>query len=107
MNVVAVKFEPESRLGTTSLDIDRAADVFASLSNAVRLGVLLRVREREWTVNELADDLGISQSALSQHLRKLREVGIIRSRRCRQLIFYRCDNYLVLRLLADVGLLTQ
>jgi ArsR family transcriptional regulator, virulence genes transcriptional regulator len=93
------------RLTADRSALDRAALVFASLSNPVRLGVLLRLTEREWSVNEMASDLAISQSALSQHLSKLRQAGIVRSRRDRQVVFYHCSDALVIRLLAEAGLL--
>jgi DNA-binding transcriptional ArsR family regulator len=65
------------------------------------------VIEREWSVNELAAELKISQSALSQHLGKLRQARIVKVRRQSQSIFYRCDDDLVLRLLAEAGLLRR
>lgn len=105
MTVVAMKLEPQSRQTDRSAALENAAKVFTSLSNTIRLEVLLRIVKREWTVNELAADLQISQSALSQHLAKLRQAGIVRSRRDRQSIFYRCDDYLVLQLLAEAGLM--
>jgi ArsR family transcriptional regulator, virulence genes transcriptional regulator len=85
--------------------LDRAALVFSSLSNPVRLAVLLRLIEREWSVNEMASDLAISQSALSQHLAKLRQAGIVSSRRDRQAVFYHCSDGCVSRLLAEAGLM--
>ncbi len=84
---------------TTSMTLDKAADVFSSLSNVVRLGVLIRLSEREWSVNELAADLRISQSALSQHLSKLRHAKLVTVRRHKQTIFYSCDDNLVGELL--------
>lgn len=104
MNLVPRNVIPLDRAADGNLAHQKAALVFSSLSNAVRLGVLLRVSTREWSVNELALDLQISQSALSQHLGKLRQAGIVRSRRNAQTVFYRCDNHLVLRLLAEAGL---
>lgn len=84
--------------------LEKAAILFSSLSNTVRLGVLLRLTKREWSVNELALDLQISQSALSQHLGKLRQAGIVRSRRNAQTVFYRCENDTVIKLLSEAGL---
>lgn len=107
MAVVAMKLKPQSRQTESNAALENAANVFTSLSNPTRLEVLLRVMKREWTVNELAADLGISQSALSQHLGKLRQAGIVRARRDRQSIFYCCSNDLVLRLLAETGLLKR
>lgn len=107
MSVVSIVLEPQPTRLDNVAAVDRAAAVFTSLSNPIRLSVLLRLIEREWSVNELAADLVISQSALSQHLGKLRQAGIIRSRRYRQSIFYRCSDDLVLRLLAEIGLVDR
>lgn len=83
---------------------EKAAILFSSLSNTVRLGILTRLIIREWSVNELAADLKMSQSALSQHLAKLRQAGVVRARRDRQTIFYHCNEATVMRLLLEVGL---
>lgn len=107
MTVVAMRLESQSRLTESNNALEKAANVFTSLSNPTRLEVLLRVVKREWTVNELASDLNISQSALSQHLGKLRQAGIVRARRDRQFLFYCCDDDLVLRLLAEAGLMKR
>lgn len=107
MTVVAMKLEPQSRLADNNTALETVAKVFTSLSNPTRLEVLLRIIKREWTVNELAADLHISQSALSQHLGKLRQAGIVRARRDRQFLFYCCDDELVLRLLAEAGLMKR
>lgn len=84
--------------------VDSAVILFALLSNAVRLKVLLRVINREWSVGELATDLKIGQSALSQHLTKLRRGGVVCSRRKRQTIYYSCNDAAVIGLLVEIGL---
>jgi ArsR family transcriptional regulator, virulence genes transcriptional regulator len=107
MNVVSMKSELPARLTDDGSSLVKAAYIFTSLSNTIRLAVLVRVIEREWSVNELASELQISQSALSQHLGKLRQARIVQARRDRQSIFYRCDNEMVLRLLVESGVLRQ
>ena len=99
MDAFAEELRSNSFKFASAMTLDKAADVFSSLSNAVRLGVLVRLIEREWSVNELAADLGISQSALSQHLAKLRGAKLVTGRRSRQTIFYSCDDNLVGELL--------
>ncbi len=98
------KFLPLNRPANPVNSVADAATLFDALSSPVRLGVLLRVLEREWSVNELAADLNISQSALSQHLGKLRKGGVIHARRVRQMVFYRCSHPRIVRLLAEAGL---
>lgn len=70
----------------------RAAEVavqLALLSNAHRLMVLCQLLEGERSVGNLQSLLGLSQSALSQHLAKLREAGMVATRREAQTIYYR------------------
>lgn len=107
MNVVSMKSDHPARLADDGSSLGKAAYIFTSLSNTVRLAVLLRVIEREWSVNELASELKISQSALSQHLGKLRQGRLVKARRDKQSIFYRCDDDLVRRLLSEAGLLRR
>lgn len=70
----------------------RAAEVagqLALLSNPNRLMVLCRLLEAERSVGALQATLSLSQSALSQHLAKLREAGMVATRREAQTIHYR------------------
>lgn len=90
--------------GTTSASLEKVVVLFSSLSNTIRLAILIRLFKREWSVKELATDLKMSQSALSQHLGKLRHAGVVRTRRDRQTVFYSCSDAVVERLLIDVGL---
>lgn len=73
------------------------------LANSRRLHVLSLLRKAEWDVGSLAAAVGLSQSALSQHLAKLRSAGLVSVRREAQTIWYRCDTKSVddiMRLLA-------
>ena len=66
------------------------ADVLAALSNDRRLLILcMLVEQGEATVTALAESVGLSQSALSQHLAKLRAENIVSFRRDGQTLWYR------------------
>ena len=70
----------------------RAAEVAVQLgllSNSNRLMVLCHLLEDEQSVGALQSQLELSQSALSQHLARLREAGMVSTRRDGQTIFYR------------------
>jgi DNA-binding transcriptional ArsR family regulator len=71
-----------------------AAMLMKALSNEHRLLILCHLIERgEMTVGELVAHIGPTQSALSQHLAKLREQGLITFRRDSQTLHYRvCDD---------------
>ena len=67
-----------------------AAQMLRALSNEKRLMILCKLLEHgELSVNELIVDVGLSQSAMSQHLARMREEKIVETRRDAQQIFYR------------------
>lgn len=79
----------------------RATHVLALLSNPHRLRVLCHLTEEgRLSVSELVARVGLSPSALSQHLAKLREEGLVRTHKERQQVFYRVERPDVKRLLA-------
>jgi ArsR family transcriptional regulator len=72
---------------------DEAADFVRLLSNNKRLLILYELMAyREMSVGPLADVVGISRSALSQHLAKFRAEGLIETRRESQTVFYRLSQ---------------
>lgn len=70
----------------------KASALLKSLANPARLLVLCALVTREHTVTELEELTGLSQSALSQHLARLREENIVSPRREAQRVFYRLSN---------------
>ncbi|MGE0725391.1 MAG: ArsR/SmtB family transcription factor [Alphaproteobacteria bacterium] len=70
----------------------RASRLLKSMSNPHRLAILCLVAERERSVGELGDLIGLNQSALSQHLARLRLDRLVRTRRHRQSIYYSLDD---------------
>ncbi len=67
-----------------------AAQMLKLLANENRLMILCRlVAEREMSVGNLAAVVGLSQSALSQHLARMREEGLVAARREAQSVYYR------------------
>ena len=71
---------------------EEAAVMLRALSHSGRLKVLCELVGGERSAGELVRASGLSQSALSQHLAKLREEGLVETRRDGQTIFYRlCD----------------
>lgn len=78
----------------------QAASLLKLLANENRLLILCRLAQAgEVSVNDLADAVGLSQSALSQHLAKMREEGLLATRREAQTVYYRIDNADAARLL--------
>lgn len=69
-----------------------AAAMMAALSHEARLRVLCDLVGGERTAGELVERSGLSQSALSQHLSRLRDEGLVATRREGVSIFYRISN---------------
>ncbi|MCF8504958.1 MAG: metalloregulator ArsR/SmtB family transcription factor [Caulobacter sp.] len=80
-----------------------AADLLKVLANERRLQVLCALRPGELSVGTLADHVGLSQSALSQHLARLRLDGVVATRRQGQTIFYRIADPDVMTVLEAVA----
>jgi len=66
----------------------RASTLLKVMSNPHRLMVLCQLVDNERSVGELERVVGLSQSALSQHLARLRHDGLVKTRRSAQSIYY-------------------
>ena len=68
----------------------RAVGLLKALSNESRMLIMCYLTEaEELSVGELMERVDLSQSALSQHLAKLRDEGLVETRRQSQTIYYR------------------
>lgn len=65
-----------------------ASALLKALANDRRLMILCRLMEGERSVGDLAGLVGLAQSPLSQHLARLREEGLVATRRDAQTIYY-------------------
>jgi len=68
---------------------DAAAQLLKALANPHRLQVLCVLSDGEMSVGELNVRVPLSQSALSQHLKVLRDDGLVTTRRQSQTVYYR------------------
>ncbi|CAG0969769.1 MAG: winged helix-turn-helix transcriptional regulator [Rhizobiaceae bacterium] len=68
------------------------AELLTLLGNGKRLVIIGHLLEGELSVGAIAKKVGLSQSALSQHLAKLRNTGLVTTRRDRQTIYYSCNS---------------
>ncbi|RST88188.1 transcriptional regulator [Aquibium carbonis] len=68
---------------------EQAAELLSALANKNRLMILCNLLNQEMAVQPLADAVGMSQSALSQQLAKLRLARLVSTRRQGKEIYYR------------------
>jgi DNA-binding transcriptional ArsR family regulator len=88
-------------LSSLAANAGQAAAMLRALANERRLMILcLLIQANEMSAGELAGEVGISQSALSQHLAKMREEGLVDFRREAQSSYYRIADPDVKRLIA-------
>ena len=93
------------RLPDIESEQSKLTTVLRAMSNAKRMRILYELSDgRERSVSELEGVIAsLSQSALSQHLARLRRANIVRTRRESQTIYYSIDDSDVLRILRLLG----
>lgn len=79
-----------------------AATLLTLLGNEKRLVILGLLLDDEMSVGAIAEKVDLSQSALSQHLAKLRSVELVDTRRDRQMIYYSCNSDAVRQLMGTL-----
>ena len=80
-----------------------AAKLLRALGNERRLMILCQLTDGERSVGQLQPNVGLSQSALSQHLAVLREEGIVATRREAQTIWYSIADPAALKVVATLA----
>ena len=94
---------PPMDLATFEAKAGQVADTLKALGNGRRLMLLCKLVEHaEQTVGDLARDTGLSQSACSQHLARMRDEGLVTFRRESQTLWYRIADPRVETLLATL-----
>ena len=77
------------------------AETFRMLGDVTRVRILDVLSRREWCVQDIARQLGVSESAISHQLRLLRSLRLVRSRRSGRQVFYALDDHHIVRLFAQ------
>ena len=97
---MAIEHMDDGGIGQLETEAARVAGVLKLLANESRLLILCRLAiAGEMSVGDLSEAAGLSQSALSQHLAKLRADGLVGFRRQSQTLFYRLADAQAARLL--------
>lgn len=68
------------------------ANMFAALADPTRVRIISALSHCELPVGDLADLLGMEQSAVSHQLRRLRKMRLVRNRREGKQVFYTLDD---------------
>ncbi len=80
-------------------DIEQASRSLKAMSHPLRLKILCVLGECEISVQDIVDNVGTSQSNISQHLAILRDKGILTSRKDANRVYYRVGDERTLKLI--------
>ena len=75
-----------------------AAELFAAFGDTSRVRILALVTRGSYNVRAIAQVVGISESAVSHHMRHLRQLRLVSSRKVGREVFYRVDDAHILTL---------
>ncbi len=96
--------QPGMSLLGSDKDIERASRSLKAMSHPLRLKILCTLGENEVSVHEIVNQVGSSQSNISQHLAILRDKGILDARKEANRVFYRVADARTLQL---IGMMRQ
>ena len=71
---------------------EHVAELFRAFSDTSRVRIMSALVNGEKNVNALAGIVGISESAVSHHMRGLRQMGLVQTRREGKEVYYRVDD---------------
>ena len=99
MNFDPVKPIDAPQLMAREEDIEVASRSLKAMSHPLRLKILCTLGSQEVSVQDIVDNVGTSQSNISQHLAILRDKGILASRKDANRVYYRVGDARTLRLI--------
>lgn len=82
----------------TELKAIKLAELFSALSDASRIRLISLLIESEKSVSALAEELKMTESAVSHQLRGLRQMHLVRARKDGRQVFYSLDDEHVTKL---------
>ncbi len=104
MRVVHLERVEQARQESISVhELERLSLTFRVLGDPNRLKIVMALRNVEMCVCDLAAFTGLSESAVSHQLRRLKDLALVKKRRAGQIIYYSLDDEHVTALL-KVGL---
>ena len=97
------RVEKARRESISDRELDRLSLTYKVLGDPNRLKIVMALRNVEMCVCDLAAFTGLSESAVSHQLRRLKDLALVKTRRNGQIIYYALDDAHVTGLL-EVGL---
>ena len=79
-------------MNLSELKAIKLAELFSALSDASRVRLISLLMEGEMSVSTLAEELKMTESAVSHQLRGLRQMHLVRARKDGRQVFYSLDD---------------
>lgn len=95
---VFVEIEMANKLIDRDEDIQQAAQAIKAIAHPLRLKILCVLGDQEISVQDIVDQVGTSQSNISQHLAILRDKGVLATRKDSNRVYYRIGDLRTLKL---------
>jgi ArsR family transcriptional regulator len=86
-------------LAGRSEDIKAASEALKAMAHPLRLKILCLVGQNELMVQDIVEAVGTTQSNISQHLAKMRDQGLLATRKDANRVFYRIDDPRIVRMI--------
>ncbi|HEU0219945.1 MAG TPA: metalloregulator ArsR/SmtB family transcription factor [Gallionella sp.] len=87
-----------SKLIDREEDIQQAAQAIKAIAHPLRLKILCVLGNQEISVQDIVEQVGTSQSNISQHLAILRDKGVLATRKDANRVYYRIGDLRTLKL---------
>lgn len=84
--------KPKSSSCLDEHDAAQLAELFRALGDASRIRILSAITDRELNVSVIAEIVGISESAVSHHMRGLRQMRLVKARKDGREVYYALDD---------------
>ena len=84
--------------------IDKSVDIFKALADKTRLTIISKILHNEKSVNQIVEEIHMSQSGVSHQLKVLKDVRIVKSRREGKQVLYSLNDVHIERILDQTSL---
>lgn len=81
--------------------LDAAGEILRALAAPVRIAIVLQLKQSQRCVHELVDTLEVPQPLVSQHLRILKQAGVVASERSGREVLYRLVDHHLTHIVTD------
>ncbi|KRL02185.1 ArsR family transcriptional regulator [Liquorilactobacillus capillatus DSM 19910] len=86
----------------TLIELEKSVQLFKAFGDQTRYKILFLLTEQSLSVNEIAETIGISQSAISHQLKLLRQTGLVRGIRSGQKVNYQLSDRHIITIFEQV-----